>query len=89
MGAIATHMTGSEGRVSKTNSCYCLPVMDWEGGVQVICACRVNDIRTMAVSRMLADMGKIFPEASPTLSQLKTMEVGCSCSLDWIICMVS
>jgi hypothetical protein len=56
------------------------------GSTGDLCMYRVNDIRTMAVSRMLADMGKIFPEASPTLSQLKTMEVGCSCSLDWIIC---
>jgi hypothetical protein len=68
----AEHLVkGLEGKVARASCCYNLPVLDWEGGVQVIRAHEADNITIIQGSRMLNDTGRIFPEALFTLSQLK------------------
>jgi hypothetical protein len=52
---------GFEGKVNVMDSRYYLPLLDADGEVKVFCAYVVDEIATVARTRMLPDAGNVFP----------------------------
>jgi hypothetical protein len=52
---------GFEGKVDIVDSCYYLPLLDADGDIQVVCADGVDEIATVARTRLPLWQGTYFP----------------------------
>ncbi len=65
---------GFEGKVVIVDSCYSLPRLDADGDVQVVCAYGVDEIATVARTRLPQRAGDIFPVIRASMPWMDTEE---------------